>query len=142
VKYLRAAWIAAFALAGLVAAIAALLAATAKEVRVVTPHDPAVVALNRELDAPSPEDPDFARKVMELYGNPLSEPWRVLFVPDERILHPEEMPALALLPVDKDRGENPLEVKTVLFLARWIGGGGLAAGAVLLAAWAALRRRQ
>ena len=122
----------AFAVALLAFPAAWILDRSATEAVPIDPFPPEKVLVNRELDAPSKADPDFARKVVALYGNPLGEPMRVLAVPDERFLRPEEMPTLTLLPVDRKRGEEPLQMRTVLFFAKWAAIGGAAAGVGLL----------
>ncbi len=92
-----------------------------REVLIVSPYDSATIELNRVLHGPG--DP-----VAEIYGNPLSQDVRVLFVDSDRIIHPQEEPSLNLLPVDKTAGENPLQVQTLWFFARFIIGGLLALG--------------
>lgn len=109
----------------------------AREVQILVPAAPEEVALNRTLWAPG--DP-----VAAIYGVPAGPPLRVLFVAAERIVRPVEAPELALLPVDKQAGENPLQVRTVWFLA-WRAAAGLGLGAIAvagLAAWLGLRRRR
>jgi hypothetical protein len=56
-------------------------------------------------------------------------------VAKEKFVHPEELPSLTLLPVDKQKGENPLQVKTVYFFAHRMMIGGVAAFAILLILW-------
>lgn len=97
--------------------------------------------MNKVLDAPSPSDPDYRRKVAGLYGNVIGEPDRFLFVPEEKFLHPDELPELRLLPVDKQAGEDPLQARTVFFFAPWFAGGFAAGGAALLGIWWIRRRR-
>ena len=83
-----------------------------EDVLMIIPHEPSTVELNRALYVPG--DP-----VADLYGNPMSEPVRVLLPASERLLRPEEDSSLLLLQVDKQRGENPLQVRTVWFAARF-----------------------
>jgi len=100
----------------------------ATEVQLLDAFPPDRVVVNRGLDAPSRDDPELSKKVASLYGIPLGPPTRVLLVPRERFVHPEELPSLALLPVDKARGEDPLQMRTVRFFAKWT-----ALGAALVA---------
>ena len=89
----------------------------------ITPHAPEIVNVNKEMWLPkkgNASDPNFTREVAELYGNPMSEPVEVLFVPESKLIHPKELPSLTLLPVDKSKSENPLQVQTVYFFAKWI----------------------
>ena len=90
--------------------------ALGEQVLLIAPHDPGTVELNRLLHLPG--DP-----VAEIYGNPLSSPVRVILPSRDRLIQPPEEPALLLLPVDKRRGENPLQVQTVWFLTRHVAGG-------------------
>lgn len=105
------------------------------EVRIIVPASEEEVNLNRSLWVEG--DP-----VVDIYGVPSGDPVRVLFVSPDRIIHPAEDPALALLPVDKQAGENPLQVQTAWFFA-WRAAAGFAAAAVAAFAvslW--LRRRR
>lgn len=143
-KLLKIAWIGAFAVAVLAYPVGSWMTSTAVEVWMITPHSPSVVGMNQdlfELDGVDPKDPSFERKVIDIYGNPVSEPIRVLFVPREKLVHPKEFPSLTLLPVDKAKGENPLQAATVSFLAKWTAAGASAAGILLLGLWFVLSRR-
>ncbi len=106
----------------------------ATEVQIIVPASSMEVELNRSLWLPG-------EPVAAIYGIPAGEPLRVLFVSDDRILRPEEEPTLALLPVDKQAGENPLQARTVWFLA-WRAAAGLLAAAIGLAFLAAWRSRR
>ena len=90
--------------------------ALGEQVLLIAPHDPSTVELNRMLHLP--EDP-----VVEIYGNPLSAPVRVILPSRDRLIQPVEEPALLLLAVDKIKGENPLQAQTVWFLFRHAAGG-------------------
>ncbi len=66
--------------------------------------------------------------VVEIYGVPGERKMRVVFVEADRLLVPKENPRLTLLLIDKQQGENPLQVKTLYFVAwRAAAGFGLAA---------------
>ena len=84
-----------------------------KNVQLIAPHDPSTVELNRGLYASG--DP-----IADLYGNPLSrDPIRIILPTTNRLIRPEEDPSLVLLPVDKLKGENPLQSKTVWFFTKY-----------------------
>jgi hypothetical protein len=84
-----------------------------KNVILIAPHDSSIVELNRELY--SQGDP-----IAEIYGNTLSrKPIRVVHFSKKSLIHPVEDPKLKLLPVDKQKGENPLQVKTIWFLTKF-----------------------
>jgi hypothetical protein len=143
-KWLKAAWIAAVAAALLVMPAAAILASTATEAVMISPHHPSAVEVNRglwELDRPDPSSADFEKRVIALYGNG-SERVKAVFVPAERFIRPPEKPGLVLLPVDKQKGENPLQAQTVWFVAKWALLGTAWAGVMLCGAWQFLRARQ
>ena len=69
----------------------------------------------------------------EIYGNPLSNPVRVIWPDRERVLRPEEDQSLVLLTVNKQLGENPLQARTVWLFAK---AGALGLGLLGLAALA------
>jgi hypothetical protein len=73
------------------------------EVQLIVPASDEEVALNRSLWTEG-------EPVTAVYGVPAGEPVQVLFIDETRILRPEEDPGLALLPVDKQAGDNPLQV--------------------------------
>jgi hypothetical protein len=66
---------------------------------------------------------------------------RVLFPRAERLLVPPEDPALTLLKIDKQAGDNPLQAVTVAFFARQFALGAAAVG-VLLAIIGRVRSRR
>jgi hypothetical protein len=92
--------------------------ALGEEVLLISPHHTSTVEVNRALYVPG--DP-----VAEIYGNPLSTPVRVIAPDSERMVRPAEDSSLALLAVNKQLGENPLQVKTVWLFAK-VGALGLA----------------
>jgi len=140
---LRCGWILAFACALLIYPAVWLAARSSTEAYFIVPFDAKQVELNRFLDTLDPKDPEFDRKVMRIYGVPNEQPDRVVFVPKERFLHPPEKPSLTLLPVDKEKGENPMQVKTLYFFAKWTVRGAGGVGVVLFLLWClALRFRQ
>lgn len=83
-----------------------------REVLLIAPHDPRVVALNRSLWSPG-------EPVATIYGNPMSEAVRVLILRPEKVLHPQEDQTLSLLAVD-GTGVRPIQSRTLWFFARWI----------------------
>ena len=96
-----------------------------------------------EMDAPKKDDPEYAKKVMEIYGKPSIVEAVFLFIPKERFFHPPEMPSLTLLRVTKDdfKNEVPVEGAPFLFFAQWISHGCAIGGVVLLCLWTWLRCR-
>ena len=82
-----------------------------EEVRLISPHESSTVEVNRALY--SPGDP-----VAEIYGNPVKNPLRVIRPNPERMIRPDEDRSLVLLAVNKQRGENPLQARTVWLFAK------------------------
>lgn len=96
----------------LVLALAAVLDfGFGEDLLMVSPHDPGTVEINRAMYLPG--DP-----VAELYGNPLARPVRLIGPDPARMIRPEEDRNLVLFTVDKQRGENPLQARTVWLFAR------------------------
>ncbi|MDY0005091.1 MAG: hypothetical protein RBU30_27580 [Polyangia bacterium] len=130
------------ALAALGLAAAAPVAAWAMDrflgvtVQPVTPAAPEAVALNRTLH-------EKGQSVAEIYGIPSGRKMRVLFPKEGSLVRPAEDPSVRLLLIDKQRGDNPLQVKTLWFVA-WRAGAGLAALGLagLLASLLVARRRR
>ena len=88
--------------------------------------DPAAVDANRglwEIDD-KPKD-----GVAKIYGTP-SEVERLVFVPEEKVLHPKEDPSLSIYL--KQPGDHPTQAQTLFFFAKFATIGGLVAGAALL----------
>lgn len=80
--------------------------------------------------------------VAAIYGAPASTKARVVLPDEGRLIRPEQDRTLVLMKVDKQRGDNPLQVKTVWFLAARAAYGLIAFGALaLLGAWLLGRRR-
>lgn len=88
--------------------------ALSTEVQLITPNDPEVVELEKMMWIPG--DP-----VADIYGVPTEELSRVVLADKSKLIVPDEDDELLLLPVDKHAGENPLQTKTVWFIAQWAG---------------------
>ncbi len=106
------------------------------EVLLITPKAADVVAFEKELwEAGDP--------VAEIYGVPTDKPIELAFVDETKLIRPEEDPSLVLMPVDKQAGENPLQLKTVWFIAhRAAIGLGVFSLAALLGGFFFTRRRK
>jgi hypothetical protein len=145
-KLLRIAWIGAFACAVLIPAGLAVLSGGAVEAWMVIPHQREMVDTNKAtwvLDAPPPDSPLYPRKVMDIYGIAQGDaPIRFLFVKEADLLRPEELPSLRILIVDQQKGQDFVQLDTVLFTGKWVTGGAFGTGLLLAALWAALRRRR
>ena len=106
------------ALTGLMLALVIPLAAFlvdrrwGREVLLIAPHDPSVVALNRSIWTAGEPVPD-------LYGSPMSEPTRVLLFSRRDLVRPAEDPSLSLLPANPE-GRRPLQTQTVWWAVRLV----------------------
>lgn len=146
-RLLRFAWIGAYVCCFLIVAAMIVSALSAREAWLVEAHSESMVVTNKELweiDAPPENSPGYSRAVMKIYGNPAGEaPLLWLFIPEEKFFHPGESkdPGLRLLLVDRKKGEDPLQLLTVLFVGRWVAGGAAITGYVLMACWFLLKRR-
>ena len=137
---LLARWARRGAWSGLVLALALPLAAFladlgwGREVLLIAPYDPSVVALNRLLWSAGDPVPD-------VYGSPMSEPTRVLLFRGRDLIRPEEDPTLSLLPATVE-GRRPIQARTVWWAVRLgeVGLGAATAGFLGLAFFA--RRRE
>jgi hypothetical protein len=98
------------ALAPLALAAAALVdRVLSTEVQRIIPKPPEVVVLDRQLWEPG-------QPVAGIYGTPVGRPLRVVLPDRDRLVRPKEEPGLLLLRVDPQRGEDPLQARTVWFI--------------------------
>ena len=136
-------WISALVVAAATYPVVAILAAGATDAYVIAGKSPELVKINQDsFDAREPKETDesYRRRVMEIYGNPIDYKTPVVFVPAEMFIRPKEAPELILLPVNKNRQENPLQVKTLYFFAKYVTMGSGAAFAVFLILFFVLRK--
>lgn len=144
-KLLRLGWAGAFIFAALVYPVAWIISGTAVEAWQITPFDESMVQVNKvlfELEELDSSVADYPTHVMKIYGHATEEPIRWLFVSEERFLRPTELPSLTLLPVDKQRGEDPFQEQTLFFFAKRFAAGAAVTGILLLGLWLLLRRRR
>lgn len=131
----RGAWI------GLLVALAlpltAFLADTGlgREVLLISPHDPSMVKVNRSVWT-------LGDSVADVYGNPMSKPIRVLLFPGLQVIHPDEDPELALVPLTGG-AHRPIQVRTLWWAVRLGEAGvGMVTAALLCFGFFARRRSQ
>ncbi len=125
--------------------IAGIVASGSVEAYLISAKDPTAVKVEQEIfEAPkaSKDSKTYRDAVMGIYGSVTDEPTKVLFVPADRFVHPKELPTLTLLPIDKQKGENPLQVKTVYFFASRMAAGAAAVGALFALAGFLLRKKK
>jgi hypothetical protein len=113
-------------------ALSNAVAAGAAPIPIVTAHAPEMVTTNKGLfllDTPDKKAPDYARKIMEIYGTPSAEPEPVLFVPPGKLSTPEEDRSISFLLVGKDGVQEPVQAKTVTFFGKLLVKGSVVAAA-------------
>lgn len=116
-------WIGALVVAAATYPVVAVLASGAVDAYIVAAKSESMVKFNKDsFEARDPKETDaaFHRRIMEVYGNAVDYSTPVLFVPKEKFIRPAEAPTLIILPVDKEKGENPLQVKSLYFFAKYI----------------------
>ncbi|HLY08178.1 MAG TPA: hypothetical protein VKW04_02625 [Planctomycetota bacterium] len=130
----------------LVYPVSRIIAGGAVEAYLIAAKDKSAIEVERQIFEPpkgvSKDSKAYRDAVMSIYGSQTDEPTKVLFVPEEKFLRPPELPSLVLLPIDKEKGENPLQLKTVTFLASRTAMGATIVGAILLVAGALLRKKK
>lgn len=140
---LKVVWLLALITAVLVLAVEWTAKATAVEAYLVSPKDKTAVELNKATFAPDSKDKtsaEYRREVMGIYGSVSDTTDRVLFVPREKFTFPDELPGLVLLPVEKARNENPLQLKTVIFVTRPVSYAALFVAFITYIVWRLKRR--
>ena len=123
--------------AGLLLAGAALFLLPRRTVQLITtPNAPDIVEMNRTMWSKG-------EPVAPIYGTPIDKPMEILFAEEARIIVPAEDPSLTFYTVDKSKGENPLQARTVRFLGQYvlIGSGVLLLAGVLHFVWKARRSK-
>lgn len=137
--------IVAFGFAALTYPVAFGIASGATEAYLIAGKDPTAIAVEEELFEPpkgaSKDSKEYRDAVLRIYGVPTDETTKVVFWPKEKFVHPKQLPSLTILPVYKEKGENPLQVKTVWFFASRTAIGAAVAGAFLLGLAAVTRRK-
>lgn len=142
-KLLKILWILGYGLTVLSYPVAGILGAGAVEVQMITPHAPEIVDFNKaEFGLAPPDAKKDPKRVIQIYGNATGEPVEVLFIDETQLLHPEEMKDLVLLPVDKQKGEDPVQYQMVLFFAWYTTVCSAIGSTVLLVLWCVLRSRK
>ncbi|HYF00054.1 MAG TPA: hypothetical protein VEJ18_14135 [Planctomycetota bacterium] len=99
---------------------------SAKEVWPLFPHDPSIVDAMRSDYRGSKE----TKKVLELYGTPLEETWKVVFVPKSELKRPKENESIVYYELKTD--ERPWQAKNFEFGRKYAVGGGIIGAVVCL----------
>jgi len=146
-KLLLVAWIAAFGLAFITYPVVGVIASGATQAYIIAAHDAKRVSGEKELFAFDPPkadkaSPQYRKAVIAIYGTLVTDEMTpFVLVPKEKFLHPDELPSLTLLPVDKNKGENPLQAKTLFFFAPRLMLGFAGGGFAICILWIILQRK-
>lgn len=147
--------IGALAVAALAFPIGALVAGpsvTAWEVAPAPGSDATTIATNREIWLIDPPDwyvagapldaakPEQVKAVLSWYGNAGSEPQAFIWIDETDVIHPAEMPELAIVLQDYAKGKQ-WKASFVQFFIPRIAGGAALTGLLLLGLWAVLKAR-
>jgi hypothetical protein len=144
-KLLLLGWVGALVFAAAVYPVAGIIASSSTEAYLIAAHDPQRVSGERELfnfEPPkAPKDsPQYRKAVIGIYGTLVTdEVTRFVFWPQEKYIRPAELPSITLLP--KQGKDEPVQLKSVYFLAGRATVGAAVVGLLLLAVWA-LRRKK
>src|SRR2546427_10820971 len=115
-------WAGAFAATLAIYPIAGIISGRATEAYLIAAKDPKAVEVEKAIFEPpkgaAKDSKAYRDAVMRISGSQTDDPTKDVFVPQEKFIHPEELPSLTLLPLNKDKGENPLQVKTCYFFAQ------------------------
>jgi len=112
--------------------VASAVKSGAVEVYLLLPHqDKGTIEVNEFMFDAKPDDPDYDKKLMQVYGVP-TEKKEAVIVDKSKLVAAKQKPSLVWLPVDKTKGENPLQAKTVDFVAKLAAGGAVQVGALFL----------
>lgn len=144
-KALKVLWILGYGIAVVAYPAGAVVAGGATDVIQISPADAKSVEVRREMikegiDTLDKNDP---KAVAQVYGTVMNDgkPVRVLFVPQEWLLRPEENPSVTLLVADPAKGQKPLQAQTVTAVAFVTSACALVGSSILLGLWFLLKRR-
>lgn len=136
----------AFLSAALVYPIVAIITAGATEAYLISAKDQSLVDVERAIFDPpkgvSKDSKAYRDAVMGIYGSVTDEPTKVVFESKERFFNPPELPTLTLLRMDKQKGENPYQVKTIYFFASKTAGGAAVFGVLFALAGFFTRKKK
>lgn len=140
-KLLMAGWIGAFVCAFLVYPIAGIIGSAAVDAYIIVGKDAETVLIEKSLFEPpkgkSKDSPEYRNAVLRIYGVPTDDPTRVVFVPKEKFIVPEELPTITILPKEK----NWTQLKTIYWLAPRVMLGASVVGFILVIVWIILRKK-
>ena len=116
-------------------AVYGVIASGAKEVWVINEFDKGTQELNLEYDKPEKDDPQYVIKLIKCLGHTMGEEPQKMVVSDSDLTHSEVDPNIVYLGVDAEKGENPLQLKTVFFFTKWSSLVSAVCGAAVFLIW-------
>lgn len=119
--------------------VGAYIRGTAVQVYQLTPHAPEAVSVNLDMwnfDTPDPaKTPDYDHQLMKIYGIPNEKKDVLVLIDKSKLVYPagqDKRPDLVFLPVDKQKGDEPLQLKTVDFVSGYVRIGAWIVGMVFI----------
>jgi hypothetical protein len=142
-KLLLIGWVLAFACAFLAYPVLGIISSTAVEAWVIVARDPDGVVVEKEMFDPpkslAKDSPAYRKQVLNIYGIPVDEPTKVIFVPKSKFINPPELPSITILP--KQKNEDPMQLQLIQFITPRFMFGAAVVGFVLSITWTILRRK-
>jgi hypothetical protein len=142
-KLLMIGWVLAFACAFLAYPVLGIISSTAVEAWVIVARDPNGVLVEKEMCDPpkslAKDSPAYRKQVLNIYGVPVEEPTKVIFVSKSKFIQPQEMPSITILP--KQKNEDPMQLQLIQWIVPRFMFGASVVGFLLVIAWIILRRK-
>jgi hypothetical protein len=142
-KLVMVGWVAAFTCSFLVYPILGFIRSSAVEAWVIVGKDANTVSVEKAIFEPPKDTPKDSKKyrdaVMTIYGVPTDAPMKVVFVPKEKFVRPEELPDMVLLP--KGPNDDPMQLKMIEWMAPRTMLGASVVGFVLVILWIILQKK-
>jgi len=142
-KLLMIGWILAFACAFLTYPAVGIISASAVEAWVIVARDPVGRQVEEEMFDPpkslAKDSPAYRKMVLNIYGVPVDEPTKVIFVSKSKFIQPTQLPSITILP--KQKNEDPMQLQLIQWIAPRFMFGAACFGFTLVIIWIVMRRK-
>ena len=142
-KLLLIGWVLAFACAFLAYPVLGIISSTAVEAYVIVARDEVGRQVEEEMFDPpkslSKDSPAYRKMVINIWGVPVDEPTKVIFVPKSKFVNPKQLPSITILP--KQKNEDPMQLQLIQWIAPRFMFGASVVGFLLCIVWIILRRK-